>query len=108
MKLKELRENLNKNQNEIAIILGTTQSNYSKYEKETISPDLKTLIRIADYYGVSLDYLCDHETKTQLDLPPLTETKKQAIKMLANLNETNFINAFTHISGLYLQQTSAI
>lgn len=107
MKLLELRKNKGLTQEEISKAIETSSVNYNRYELGKVRPDIETLIKIADYYGVSLDYLCDHETKSQLDLPPLTETKKQAIKMLANLNEANFINAFTTISGLYLQQTSS-
>ena len=55
--LKELRETKNMKQREIASIIGVTQRTYSNYETGTREPDIETLIRIADYYGISLDML---------------------------------------------------
>lgn len=55
--LKELRETKNMKQREIANIIGVTQRTYSNYETGTREPDIETLIRIADFYGISLDML---------------------------------------------------
>lgn len=55
LKLKELRKN--KTQNEIAKALGITQRTYSNYEAGNRQPDQDTLIKIADYFNVSVDYL---------------------------------------------------
>lgn len=79
MKLEELRKQKKTTQTEIAEIIGISQSNYSKYEIEKTMPDIKTLIKLADYYGVSLDYLCEHQSKA-IELPPnTTEDDRQAI-----------------------------
>jgi len=37
--------------------LNTTQGNISRYESEKLEADYKTLIAIADYFDVSIDYL---------------------------------------------------
>ncbi len=56
-RLKELRENKDLTQQDIAKLLNMSQSNYSKYEKETLCLDYKQLIKIAQYYHVSIDYI---------------------------------------------------
>ena len=56
-RLKELREDRDLTQREMAQILNMSQSNYSKYEKETLFLNYKQLIKIAQYYQVSIDYI---------------------------------------------------
>lgn len=57
--LKMLRRSRNLTQNEVAEILNVSLSSYQKYErdKNSVIPSLDVLIRIADFYGVSIDYL---------------------------------------------------
>ncbi len=56
-RLKELRENRRIYQKEIAEILGLSFRGYQNYETDQTEPKLATLIAIADYYQVSIDYL---------------------------------------------------
>ena len=56
-RLKELREDRDLPQRELAKLLNMSQSNYSKYEKETLFLNYKQLIKIAHYYQVSIDYI---------------------------------------------------
>lgn len=55
--LKELRISRNLTQKEVSKILNIDYSNISRWEKGQFEPDQNTLIRIADYFEVSLDYL---------------------------------------------------
>ncbi len=59
MKLKELRISKNLTQEELAKKLSMTQKTYSNYENEKTEPNINTLIQIADFYNVTLDYLLD-------------------------------------------------
>ena len=100
MKLKELRENAKKNQLEIANFLNITQGTYGKYERGDLKIDLTSLTKLADYYGVSLDYLCDHETKGVIDLSSFSELKKGCVYVLEKLSESNtaiVLGYMTHI-----------
>lgn len=56
-RLKELRESRRIYQREIAEYLGLSPRGYQDYETNQNDPKLKTLIAIADYYQVSIDYL---------------------------------------------------
>lgn len=56
-RLKELREGRRIYQRELAEILGMSFRGYQNYETGQSEPKLATLIAIADYYQVSIDYL---------------------------------------------------
>lgn len=56
-RLKELREQKNLLQKEIADILKIDQSNYSKYELGKVNIPIEYLKILADYYKTSIDYL---------------------------------------------------
>lgn len=56
-RLKELREDRDLYQKDIALFLNIDQSNYSKYELEKINIPIDTLKKLADFYDTSTDYL---------------------------------------------------
>ena len=56
-RLKDLREDKDLTQKEIAAYLGTTQQVYSRYEKGIQEIPLHHFIALAKLYKVSLDYL---------------------------------------------------
>lgn len=59
MRLKELRKHKGMTQLRLAIELDTNQNTISRYESGERQADYQTLIRIADYFGVSIDYLLE-------------------------------------------------
>lgn len=59
--LQKLRKDKGLTQDEAASIFGVKLSTYQKYERDAISPPYDTLIKIADYYGVTTDYLLGRE-----------------------------------------------
>ena len=56
-RLRDLREDHDKTQQQIADILGTSQTMYARYERDANELPLRHLLVLADYYGVSVDYL---------------------------------------------------
>jgi transcriptional regulator with XRE-family HTH domain len=58
-KLKELREKHNITQEEFGKILKVTKGTISNWEMNRTQPPFDTLKQIADYFGVSIDYLLD-------------------------------------------------
>ena len=56
-RLRDLREDNDKSQEEIAEILGTSRRQYSKYELGKQELPMHHFIALARYYNVSLDYL---------------------------------------------------
>lgn len=61
-KIKNLREDLDFTQSQVAELIPMNQSNYSKIERDLQEPDLMQLKRIAEIFGVSADYLLDIKT----------------------------------------------
>lgn len=59
-KLKQLRQKAGLSQAQLAEAIGVSQQSVNKYENHSVEPDIDTLIRIADYFHVSVDYLIDH------------------------------------------------
>lgn len=64
-RIRDLREDKDLNQTQVAKILGMSQTGYSKYE--TGENDLPTaiLIKLADFYDVSVDYLLNRTDKQE-------------------------------------------
>lgn len=60
--LKMLREATTISQKQLAEAIGVSQQSINKYENHNIEPDIGTLIRIADYFNTSVDYLIGHTT----------------------------------------------
>ena len=56
-RLKLCRKNQNKTQRDVADSLGLTENGYQKYEISNREPKMGTLIKLATYFDVSIDYL---------------------------------------------------
>ena len=56
-RLKDLREDHDKCQKDIANILGISQQYYSEYEKGNRTIPIQHLITLAKYYNTSIDYI---------------------------------------------------
>ena len=56
-RLKELRKKHGYSQNEVAIYCDITEKAYQNYELKTRLPKIDVLVKIADLYKISLDYL---------------------------------------------------
>ena len=57
LRLRELREERELSQAEMAKKLGVSQQTYSRYESHTTEIPLKLLIALAEFYDTSTDYL---------------------------------------------------
>ena len=62
-RLRQWRREKGFTQNQVAIYCDITEKAYQNYELMTREPKLEILIRIADLYNVSLDYLVGREDK---------------------------------------------
>ena len=58
--LKKLREEKGVSQRQLADVISLSQQSINKYENHNIEPDIDTLIKIADYFDTSVDYLIGH------------------------------------------------
>lgn len=94
-RLRDLREDADKTQQEIADYLGTSAQHYGKYESGKAEIPLERAVLLAKYYNVSLDYIAGisairHSLTTDSSLSPigilsdkitqLSDNEKQAVK----------------------------
>lgn len=77
-RLKYLRLQKGLTQEQLAEIIGISRSALSMYELDQREPDLGTLIKIADYFSVTTDYLLGRDWKD----PATQEELKQIIRMV--------------------------
>lgn len=64
--LRGIREDRDIKQKDIAKVLNVSQNTYSQYETGVISLTAEILIKLADYYNVSIDYLLDRTNNPKL------------------------------------------
>ncbi len=84
-RLRDLREDADKTQIEIADYLGTTAQYYGKYEKGERELPFSRAILLAEYYNVSLDYLAGRSPVIQEK--PLTDEEKTLVEAWRQLSE---------------------
>lgn len=61
--IRNLREDSDKTQTELADFLNVKQTTYSKYELGKINIPIEVFIKLADYYDLSVDYLLGRTSK---------------------------------------------
>ena len=67
MRLKELRKEKNISQLKLVLDLSMNQNTISRYETGEREADYKTLIKIADYFNVSIDYLLERTDNPKIN-----------------------------------------
>ena len=68
--LRLLREEKGMSQKQLADCIGVSQQSINKYENHNVEPDISALIRIADCFSTSVDYIIGH-TEERRHIPPL-------------------------------------
>ena len=82
-RIKELRLGKELKQVELAQIIGMSQSSLSGYESGKIEPDQETLIRLSEFFDVSIDYLLGiSNVKKALTLEQVDAKELQRLKEL--------------------------
>ena len=67
IRLKKLRESKKLSQLKMAMDLNMNQNTVSRYETGEREADYATLIKIADYFGVSIDYLLERTDNPKIN-----------------------------------------
>ena len=83
-RIKALRLEKRLRQDQLAVRLGVEKSTVSMYETDMRKPTLETLVRMANVFGVSTDYLLGRERTRTLDLTGLTDEEAATITALVN------------------------
>lgn len=98
MRLKEIRSEFKYTQKQVAQAIGVSEVNYNRYELEKVKIDIEKLLKLANFYGVSLDYLCGRQYNNNVGYIP--DEKKEAVKKLLALEDVKFEKADSYIDAL--------
>ena len=102
MKLKDIRKQHNLTQKDVALRLNTSQQTYSDYENNKSDPSIATLIKLADLYHTSIDFIVGRDRVN--DVGYLTSTQIECVNMIKQLNETNIIKLMGYLSAMVSMQ----
>lgn len=87
-RIRDLREDMDKTQNEIAEYLGTTTQYYGKYELGYSEIPFERAIMLAKYYNVSLDYIAGlTNNKRGLASSDLSDSEQELLRFAASLSK---------------------
>ena len=82
--LRKLRKGRGMTQSELGGHVGLSKAVISKYENALGYPSYDVLIRIAQYFGVSTDYLLGVACSKSMDISGLTEPQAEALQHLVS------------------------
>ena len=88
--LRKLRLMKGVSQKKLAEYLNISQPSINKYENKDIEPDIEVLIKLADYFDTSVDYLIGHTeymTQPVMQVYALLENEQQLLMQFRRLNE---------------------
>lgn len=80
--IKEMRTQRGLNQVEFAKKMCVTKQCVSNWENDNVLPSIEMLIKIADFFGVTTDYLLGRTIKQELNVDELTEEEVMHIRLL--------------------------
>ena len=67
LRIRDMREDNDLTQKQISEILNCDQSLYSKYERGEREIPLASVIKLADYYNTSIDYIVGRSDKPEIN-----------------------------------------
>ena len=110
MNLRDIRKAHGKTQKQIAKLLGISQQSYSAYENGVSQPPRNALIKLAEYYQVSTDYLLDRtslptSTQGQVTFPNVFPVEKRKVPFLEKITNGKLIFAEEE-RGFYIETLS--
>lgn len=83
-KIKELRDSYEMTQVQLANSLGVTKQSVSNWENDNILPSVDMLIRIADKFSVTTDFLLERDERQYIDVTRLTAYQRALVQKLAD------------------------
>lgn len=81
-RIKELRKAFGISQVELAKALNVSKQCVSNWENDNVLPSIEMLVKLAEYFNVTTDYLLCLENKDMVDLSGLSENERAHIKLL--------------------------
>lgn len=99
-RIKILREARGLSQQRLAIELNVSQAMISKYELGQAEPDIQMICNIAQYFGVSADYLLELSDDKYASAAGLSETEKEILFDFKHLDDVQKGKLQAYLQGL--------
>lgn len=99
-RIKILREARGLSQQRLAIELNISQAMISKYELGQAEPDIQMICNIAQYFGVSADYLLELSDDKYASAAGLSETEKEILFDFKRLDDVQKGKLQAYLQGL--------
>ncbi len=82
--LRKLRISRGMSQQQLANVIGTSQQSINKYENHSVEPDIRTLMKLADLFGTTIDYLVGYVPHSvgedRMEAPELSEEESALVR----------------------------
>lgn len=91
MKIRELRKSKKLSLEDLAHFLGTSNQTISNWENEKTEPDVKSIKKLAGFFGVTTDYLLDYQPEglSDADLDEIYECAYTILSKIDNAKKQN-------------------
>ncbi|MBR3544705.1 MAG: helix-turn-helix transcriptional regulator, partial [Oscillospiraceae bacterium] len=96
-RLREIRRSKGLNQQAVADAIGINRSSYANYESDRRQADHATLVKLANLFDVSVDYILCRENKQPTDDDGL---RAWAIERVQNLSDPALVRVHDFLTGL--------
>lgn len=104
MKLKELRKQKGVTQEDVSNAINVKRFTYSNYETGKTEPTIDVLIKLANYFEVSVDKLLGRENNQMFNFSDLDEIQKLIFTSVEQLNKKNQAVLLGYIQHMLYEQ----
>lgn len=101
IRLRALRKEKNRRQEDVAAVLGVKRATYSGYERGVILPPYPKIEALSEYFGVTIEYLMGEPEKSTTETPP-TDVIVAIENLISELDSGNSLL----IDGVELEERS--
>lgn len=98
--LAKIRKEFAKTQKDMAEILNISKPTYNHYESGRYEPSLETMIKLADYFNCSVDYLLGHQINDPTRQKEATMLQRQLCNDILALDEDDCGRVEAYIAGI--------
>lgn len=103
--LKELRKARNLSQTEVAHDINISRQTYNNYELDKRQADYETLLKLAEYFDTTVDYLISDKLTESKRFPFPFPNEEQLYTSLSELSEQEIKSLKTFVDFLYYRRT---
>lgn len=103
--LRKLREARNLSQTDVAHDINISRQTYNNYELDKRQADYETLLKLAEYFDTTVDYLISDKLGESKRFPFPFPDEEQLYTSLSDLSKQEIKSLKTYVDFLYYQRT---